>query len=228
MNYLAFDIEAANGYKPYSICSIGVVIADENLNIISQRNIWINPKTKYDLDGTRKNVGINLHLDTELINSSPDFSEIYDEISSLLTNPDYLVVGHAVESDVHMLNAACKHYNLPSINFRFICSQLLYRLDTQAKEVRGLDKIADELNITFNFHSSDEDARVSMLTLKYLTEKNKLNVNELIEKYNVRIGENNNFKLTRTVSLTENQPKKAKKHYYHYSHNNAILNKEKS
>jgi hypothetical protein len=49
MNYLAFDIEAANGYKPYSICSIGVVIADENLNIISQRNIWINPKTKYDL-----------------------------------------------------------------------------------------------------------------------------------------------------------------------------------
>lgn len=216
MNYLAFDIEAANGYKPYSICSVGIVIADERLNIVSQRNIWINPKTKYDLNGTRKNVGIDLHLDEELINRSPDFSEAYEEIKGILTDKDNFVMGHAVESDVHMLNAACKRYELPCINFKFICTQLLYKLYTQATEVRALNKIADELGLTFNFHSSDEDARMSMMTLKYLTEQTGLSPLGLLEKYSVRIGENRDFNITRTVSLSENKPKKKKK-YYHYS-----------
>ena len=44
MKYLAFDIEAANGYQLSSICSIGIVVADEQFNIISRENIWINPK----------------------------------------------------------------------------------------------------------------------------------------------------------------------------------------
>ncbi len=215
MKYLAFDIEAANGYKPYSICSIGVVIADEKLNILSQRNIWINPKTKYDLNGTRKNVGIDLHLDEALLNRSPDFSEVYEEIKGLLTDPEYRVMGHAVESDVHMLNAACKKYSLPCIDFRFICTQLLYKLYTGATEVRALNKIADEMGLAFNFHSSDEDARMSMMTLKYLTEKTGLTPKELLEKYDVRIGENKDFNITRTVSLKENKPKRKK--YYHYS-----------
>jgi len=53
------------------------------------------------------------------------------------------------------------------------------------------------------------------MTLKYLTEKTGLTVNGLLEKFSVRIGENNDFTLTRTVSLAENLPKKKKQ--YHYS-----------
>lgn len=201
MDFLAFDIEAANGYKPYSICSIGVVIADENFRIKHRENIWINPKTKYNLNGTRKNVGIDLHLDKELLENSPDFTAVYPRIVELLTG-DVRVVGHAVESDVLMLNAACKHNKLPSINFKFICSQLLYKLFREEKEVRGLNKIADELGIIFDQHNSEEDAWMSMMTLKYLVEKSKLSVVELMQKYNVRIGENKNFVMTRTVSLS--------------------------
>lgn len=210
VKYLAFDIEAANGYRLYSICSIGFVAADENFNIIEQRNIWCNPKTKYDLNGTRKNIGINLNLDEDLLNRSPDFTGIYPEIKTLLENPTYTVVGHAVESDVHMLNAACHHWNMPSLNFDFICSQLLYKLFTGAKEVRSLGKIADDMGIEFRPHASDEDARVSLLTLKYITEKSGLSVDELLKKYCVRRGSNFNFTLTRTVSLTENVKKKKK------------------
>ena len=84
MKYLAFDIEAANGYQLSSICSIGIVIADERFDIISRENIWINPKTKYNLNGTRQNVGIDLHLDKKLLDSSPDFSQVYGKIKSLL------------------------------------------------------------------------------------------------------------------------------------------------
>lgn len=208
MKYLAFDIEAANGYKLSSVCSIGVVIADEHFNVTSRENIWINPKTKYNLNGTRENVGINLELDKALLDSSPDFSKVYSRVKALLTDRQYLVLGHAVDSDVRMLNAVCARYKLPSINFEFICSQLLYRLYCGDKEVKGLNKIANELGVTFHQHNSEEDAYVSMLTLKYLVENSGLSVEELIAKYHVRRGSNYNFELTRPVSLAEQVSKK--------------------
>lgn len=201
MKYLAFDIEAANGYKPYSICSIGVVIADEQFNILSRTNYWINPKTKYNLNGTRRNVGIDLHLDKKLLDNSPDFSEMYHTFCQLLTNPDYVVVGHAVDADVRMLNAACKRYKLPSLNFTFICSQLLYKLYFEEKEVKALNKIAAEMEVEFEQHNSEEDALVSLLTLKYLVQKSGMTLPQLMQKYHYRAGSNNNFELIRPASL---------------------------
>ena len=211
MKYLAFDIEAANGYKPSSVCSIGVVIADEHFNVLSRENIWINPKTQYNLNGTRENVGINLELDKALLDASPDFRRVYPKIRGLLTDTQYVVLGHAVDSDVRMLNAACVRYHLPSINFEFICSQLLYKLYRGDREVRGLDKIANELGVTFHQHNSEQDAYVSLLTLKFLTEDSGLSVEELLAKYQVRKGSNNNFELKRPVSLLGQISKKKRK-----------------
>lgn len=208
MKYLAFDIEAANGYKLYSICSIGVVIADEQFNILEKTNIWINPKTTYNLNGTRKNVGIDLHLDKKLLSSSPTFVEVYPKVKALLENPEFLVVGHAVDSDVRMLNAACKHYKLPSLNFKFLCSQLLYRLYKGEKDVKALSKIAADLDITFAEHNSEEDAWMSLKTLQYLTSDSGLSVAELVEKFHVRTGSNRNFDLERAVSLDGQVSKK--------------------
>ena len=208
MKFLAFDIEAANGYMLSSICSVGVVIADEQFNILSRENIWINPKTKYNLNGTRANVGIDLHLDKALLDASPDFRHVYPRLKALLTDPQYVVLGHAVDSDVRMLNKACERYHLPCINFEFICSQLLYKLYKGEKEVKGLNKIADELGIVFNQHNSQEDAYASMLTLKYLVETSGMSVDELVAKYHVRRGVNHNFEMMRPVSLDAQTPKK--------------------
>ncbi len=202
MNFIVFDIEAANGFKPYSICSFGYCLADENFNVLTKKNIWINPKCKYNLNGTRENVGINLHLDKELLDNSPDFSQVYGTIKGLLTDPNVTVVGHAVESDVIMLNRTCQHYKLPCINFNFICSQLLFKLYKGEKDVRALNKIADEIGLTYNAHTSDEDALASLYTLKYLTEKTGRSIKQLVSDYNIRIGENKNCVITRTVSLT--------------------------
>ena len=208
MKYLAFDIEAANGYNPASICSIGVVIADENFNIIERQNIWINPKTKYNLNGTRKNVGIDLHLDKALLDSSPDFKQVFEQVNNLLCDEQYFVFGHAVDADVRMLNAACKRYNLPCINFNFSDSQLLYRLFKGEKEVKALHKIATEIGVEFEEHNSEEDAYATMLTLKYLTQASGLTVDELMQKYRLRQGSNRNFELTRPASLDGQVSKK--------------------
>lgn len=208
MNYLAFDIEAANGYNPASICSVGIVVADEQFNILRKQNLWINPKSKYNLNGTRPNVGIDLHLDQALIERSPDFSQRYDEICALLTDKDTIVLGHAVDSDVRMLNAACKKYKLPCINFRFVCSQLLYKCFKDDKNVMGLDKIATELGLQFQQHFSDEDAMMSLFTLQYLCNETGLDVEGLLSKYNVRWGENKNFEIVRPVTLTGQISKK--------------------
>jgi len=208
MKYLAFDLEAANGYKLYSVCSFGYVLADENFNIIKKDNIWINPKCKYNLNGTRANVGINLHLDKELLDNSPDFKGVYDEIKNLLTDDDVFVIGHAVESDVNMLNKTCQHYDLPSINYDFYCTQLFFRLFKGEKDVRSLEKIANEINIIFTPHTADDDAYASLMTLKYLTETTGKNLLQLAQKYNVRVGNNTDFVMTRTVSLDGQLSKK--------------------
>lgn len=208
MKYLAFDIEAANGYMPSSICSFGYVIADESFAVIERRNIWINPKTKYNLNGTRDNVGIDLHLDKALLDASPDFSEVYPEIKSLLTAADTLVLGHAVDADVRMLNAACERYKLAGIDFRFICSQLLFKMYRGDKEVRGLAKIAAEIGVEFCQHNSEEDAYASMMTLKYLVADSGLTVEQLLEKYRIRYGTNVKMQLFRPVSLLGQVSKK--------------------
>lgn len=208
MKYLAFDLEAANGYMLSSVCSVGVVIADEHFDVLSRQNIWINPRTKYNLNGTRANVGIDLHLDKKLLDSSPDFRRVYPRLKELLTDPQYVVLGHAVDSDVRMLNKACERYHLPSINFEFICSQLLYKLYKGDNEIKGLAKIADEIGLTFNQHNSEEDAYASMMTLKYLVEQSGLGVEGLIEKYRIRRGSNYEFELTRPVSLIGQVSKK--------------------
>lgn len=199
--YLAFDLEAANGYMLSSVCSVGVVIADEQFNVLSRENIWINPRSGYNLNGTRANVGIDLHLDKKLLRSSPDFRHVYPRLKALLTDEQYIVVGHAVDSDVRMLNKACERYHLPSINFQFICSQLLYKLYKGENEVKGLGKIADEIGLTFTQHNSEEDAYASLMTLKYLVENSGLSVDEMMDKYRVRRGSNVDFELTRPVSL---------------------------
>ena len=198
---MAFDIEAANGYQLSSICSIGIVIADEQFNILSRQNVWINPKTKYNLNGTRQNVGIDLHLDKKLLASSPDFKHVFDEICGLLTDGQYFVFGHSVDADVRMLNAACVRYKLPCINFRFADSQLLYKLYKGEKEVKSLHKIADEIGVEFVEHNSEEDAYATMLTMKYLACDSGLTPRQLMDKYRVRMGANCNFELTRPVSL---------------------------
>ncbi len=208
MYYLAFDIEAANGYKLSSICSIGIVIADENFNVKHRENIWINPRSKYNLNGTRKKVGIDLHLDKDLLAASPDFAQVYGRIKTLLTDKNHTVIGHAVESDVRMLNAACNAYKLPSIDFDFICTQLLYRLYKKEKNVKALNKIAAELSLEYNEHNSEDDAWMSLMTLKYLTEDSKLPPEALLEKFHVRTGSNKDFQITRTVSLDEQTPKR--------------------
>lgn len=208
MKYLAFDIEAANGYQPSSICSIGVVIADEQFNIINRQNIWINPKTKYNLNGTRQNVGIDLHLDKKLLNASPDFKQVFEYVRGLLTDLEYFVFGHAVDADVRMLNAACARYRLPCINFEFADSQLLYKLYKGEKEVKALHKIAAEIGVEYEEHNSEEDAYATMLTLKYLVRESGLPVDGLMEKYRIRKGANRNFELSRPVSLDGQVSKK--------------------
>ncbi len=201
MKYLAFDIEAANGYMLSSVCSIGVVIADEQFNVLSRRNIWINPRTKYNLNGTRPGVGIDLHLDKKVLAASPDFRKVYPTVKALLTDEQYTVVGHAVDSDVRMLNKACQRYRLPSINFRFLCTQLLYKMYKGDSEVKGLSKIADDIGLTFSQHNSEEDAYASLMTLRYLVQDSGLSTDELVQKFCIRLGSNTDFELVRPVSM---------------------------
>ena len=47
MKYLSVDLEACNMFVKGSVFSVGMVLADENFNIIFKRNYWINPLCRF-------------------------------------------------------------------------------------------------------------------------------------------------------------------------------------
>ena len=51
MRYLFFDIECADGN--FKICEFGYVITDESFNILTKKNILINPQCRFNLTGRK-------------------------------------------------------------------------------------------------------------------------------------------------------------------------------
>ena len=112
MNYLFFDIECANCFQGKGkICSFGYVICDEEFKILEQKDILINPKSKFRLGKPGTDMGIKLAYDETEFLKHGDFSQTYDEIKSLFMNGNYIAFGHAVGNDLQFILSDCERYN---------------------------------------------------------------------------------------------------------------------
>lgn len=193
MRFVAFDIESPDGYFAQgNLCEFGYTIADENFNIITEKNLLIRPV--YPI--TKPNYRIKLDYPLAVYNSAPLFVEYYDHIAELLSDEDTIVIGHAVHNDIFCLNCACKRNTLKPFDFQFIDTQILYSIYKGVSKIMSLDKIADEIGEEFTHHRADEDARMSLLTLKYICEKEGLKYLELLDKYEAILGFVENGKIT--------------------------------
>ena len=76
MKYLFFDIECASVRNGSKMCSFGYVLTDENLNIIEENDIMINPKSEWDFYALKH---ILAHS-KEYYESFPDFNTQYEKI----------------------------------------------------------------------------------------------------------------------------------------------------
>ncbi len=184
MRILAYDIESTTGsHSDGSMCSLGYCIADENFNIIEQKDIVMSPCTK------RFSVHIPLRYSKEDILKQPNFSHFYEEIKSLFSSCD-LIIGFSVMNDVDFLNDVCAVYKLKKIKYAFYDVQLLYKKLTNKQTLTSLEKAMAELGEEYLPHRSDEDARATLLLFKYLCKSQNLTVKEFINKNFITEGYN--------------------------------------
>lgn len=184
MKILSYDIESTTGsHADGSMCTFGYCIADEKFNIIEQRDIVMRPKTK------RFESRIKLHYEKAFIKEQQPFPFWYEEIKNLFSKSD-LIIGFSVSNDVDFLNNACQLYGLDKITYEFVDVQLLHKTVYNRQNMCGLESVANEFNIEYLAHRSDEDARVTLLVLEKMAKELNLNVLELLRKYHITPGVN--------------------------------------
>lgn len=184
MNYLFFDIECANCFGGHGkICSFGYVLADGNFNIIEQKDILINPKSKFHLtrgDGE----GIELGYPKEEFTKSPAFDFYYDRIKELLEDKNVTIFGHSVINDINFLLSECDRYRKQYFTFNAYDTQMLHRAIMPESKDNGLGKICAAFGISVeNLHRSDYDAYLTMSVAKKMCESRGASLDALIEEF---------------------------------------------
>ena len=178
MKFLFFDIECSNGYN---ICSFGYVLTDTDFRILEKKDIIINPESKFILSSKGSRPKIQLAYSEEFFYKQNPFDFYYNDIKSLLTNKNYIVFGHSINSDFNFLNIACKRYNLPIIEAFGYDTQKMHLKLYKAPHALSLENIIDDLEIEHNltFHKSCDDANGTMLVLKHIFQEESLTIEKL-------------------------------------------------
>ena len=185
VRYLFFDIECANCFNGHGkICSFGYVITNDNFEILEQKDILINPKTKFHLKNRRKEgEDIELSYPLEMFTASPDFDYYYPTIKNLLTYPDQIVFGHSVINDIHFILSECKRYGKPAFGYNAYDTQVLYKLLHKEKNESSLSKLCEKYGIEVtDLHRSDYDAYLTMSVMKALCEECNVDVQGILAK----------------------------------------------
>lgn len=117
--FAAIDFETANG-KRSSVCSVGVVIVEDN-QVIDQAYSLIRPYPNYYTQWTTAVHG----LTPEDTNEAPDFEEVWAKIAPKIA--DLPLVAHNSPFDEGCLKAAHMAYELAYPKYQFYCTCRLSR-----------------------------------------------------------------------------------------------------
>ena len=207
MKYIFFDIECACVYKNAAkICAFGYCITDENFNIIEKTELLINPKGRFHLTN-EAGQGLVLPYNYSDFKNYKDFSYFYKQIQELLQSKDTIKIGHATINDAKFLKLETGRYKLKKLKFKFYDTQMFYMASTFNFERQiGLEELAKILNIKTKVeHSAVKDAYITMQITKALCQKEKINLEEFIQKYQIIAGELNNDKVKDCTSLQQQE-----------------------
>ncbi len=172
----------------------GYVVCDENFNILKKEDILINPKGRFELTDRHGEKGLKLPYEYSEFKKHPPFKKVYGRIKELLEDTDALVFGHAVLNDVKYLNLETKRFRLPSFDFAFADSQLIYMTyKNDFSRQTGLEHIAQDLNVEFTPHRAEDDAYATMRIVEAICRAENCNIGELFGKYKFTLGRIENY-----------------------------------
>jgi len=175
--FIFFDIECIQVASRDYIFSFGYVLCDQDFKVIKQEDILINPNIHFQVS-----TGVKIHYGWNKISSQPTFIEFYEQIKSLLEDPNHQVMGHAIDNDIKFLYQECEEYKLPGFNFNFVDTQVLY------DDFHHLDKRTSIETILNNYqikpeilHRSDMDAFYNMVYVQKMCSEFKLNLEQIVD-----------------------------------------------
>ena len=190
MNLVFFDIECASVHKTMAkICAFGYVLCDEQFNIIKKEDILINPKGAFHLTDRRGERGLELPYDYAEFKKHPPFPAVYSFIKQLLEDKNNLVFGHAILNDVKYLDLETRRFHLPSFEFSFLDSQIMYMTHVgDFSRQFGLEYITEKLNVVFTPHRAADDAYATMKVVEELCRIRGVGVASLAADMGVKQG----------------------------------------
>lgn len=205
MKLVFFDIECASVYKyTAKICAFGYVVCDGQFNIIEKKDILINPKGKFHLTDDRGDKGIVLPYEYSEFKKYPSFPQVFRDIKKLLEDKDNLVFGHATHNDVKYLNLETNRFRLPSFDFSFSDSQLMYMTAiNDFTRQYGLEYITKDLNVEFTPHRAADDAYATMKVVEALCKKYGCDCPTLEKELGIKRGRIKNRRIIRPVSQAQ-------------------------
>ncbi len=197
MSLVFFDIECASVRKTVAkICVFGYVVCDENFNILKKEDILINPRGEFHLTDRKGDKGIVLPYSYEEFKKYPVFPKVYPYIKELLENKENIVFGHATMNDVKYLNLETKRFRLPSFDFSFSDSQLIYMTYiSDYSHQFGLEHIAKDLCVDFVPHRAADDAYATMRIVEAMCKAKDCTYRELINQLHISEGRIKNYQI---------------------------------
>lgn len=204
MRYLFFDCECANCYNHEGkICSFGYVISDTNFKILEEQDLIINSDSPFDphVLGVGSN-SIDLAYTPLHFKYAPKFNERYEAIAALLSDPETMVFGYAVENDVGFISSECRRYQKPLPSFAYYDIQDIYRIYREWDRSPSLEDALKDLDVPFDDyaeHQSSDDAKMSMLLLKKICQETTTQPQELIQNYPTCMDNSSLFKIQESL-----------------------------
>lgn len=197
MKFIFFDIECASVNKyTAKICAFGYVVCDEQFNILKKEDILINPRGGFHLTDRNGGKGLVLPYSYSEFKNYPPFNRQYSYIKSLLEDEDGVVIGHSILNDVKYLNLETRRFKLPSFDFQFLDSQLMFMsYSGDFSRQSGLEHIAGDLGVEFTPHRAVDDAYATMRVVQAICAAEKCTFDGLVKLYGLSRGRIKNYSI---------------------------------
>lgn len=190
--YTFIDVETPNRRND-RICSIGIVVSDENGNVLERRSQLTNPESTFD-EVNMRITGIS-PID---VKAMPPFPEVWESVVAPLLNPR-AIVAHNASFDLNVIAKTLTAYGMPIPDIEYACTMEMARVAPSIESLK-LPEVCNALGVSMGrHHDALEDAEACAEV--FWSMKNALGISPNFRQYQYHESESrSNLLKARTFS----------------------------
>ncbi len=174
MDFVAIDFETATS-KWTSVCSMGICVVENNI-VKERKEILIKP-----CPNEFSSYNIKIHeITPEMVKNRMTFDYYWDEIKPYIDNK--IVIAHNTSFDINVLRRTLDMFSIKYPEFEYLCTVKLSQKAYPEFESHKLNRLCDELDISFSHHHAAEDAYACAMVLINILKDFKIDSLAEIEK----------------------------------------------